>query len=385
MSFNFPSLLTVALALTYVFFVVSIFVSGLGEFINTVVLDRRAVLLRRAFETMFGDPAFAEALYAHPLVKGQITRRRKVLLEHLPFVRRSGRVTATEVEQLPSYIAPQNFSAFVMSLLHESLPPGTASPLPFAQVGSAAVTLGGRFPDLQHVIEALLPGAADENDLKARLEAWYNEHMERISGFFKRDTQETLRYVALVLAVLLNIDTIQLTHRLFTDPVLAGALAAQAETVVEETDSDDAEVSATAFLRQRRLQRDRNRDSLVIVASPDSSLTDAERTARQDRLDSHRVAYDRRRAALQDTARREVYRRRVEKLRDLASETVELPVGWSLREAETLSGWDYVLKPTGWLLTMVAASFGAPFWFDVLILLVNIRNVGRKPEEPKKK
>lgn len=385
MRFDFPSLLTIALALSYVFFVVSLFVSGIGEFINTVVLDRRATLLRRALETMFGDPAFAEALYAHPLVKGQITHRRKVPLEHLPFVRRSGRVTATEVEQLPSYIAPQNFSAFVLSLLHESLPPGTASPLPFDQVGSAVVALGGRFPDLQKVLEALLPGAADENDLKARLETWYSEHMERISGFFKRETQETLRYVALVLAVVLNIDTIQLTHRLFADPLLAGVLAAQAETVVEKLDSDDAEVSATAFFRQRRLQRARNQDSLAIVAKPDSELTDAQRTARQARLDSHRVVYEQRLVALQDTTRREVYRRRVETLRDLANETVELPVGWSLREAEALRGWDYVLKPTGWLLTMVAASFGAPFWFDLLVLLVNIRNVGRKPEEPKKK
>ena len=230
-----------------------------------------------------------------------------------------------------------------------------------------------------------MPGAADENDLKARLEAWYGEHMERISGFFKRETQETLRYVALVLAVALNIDTIQLTHRLFANPALAGALAAQAETVVEKTDSDAAEVSATAFLRQRRLQRARDQDSLAIVAKPDTTLSEAERAARQARLDSHRVAYEQRLVALQDTARREVYRRRVENLRDLANETVELPVGWSLREAEALSGWDYLLKPAGWLLTMVAASFGAPFWFDLLVLLVNIRNVGRKPEEPKKK
>jgi len=385
MRLDLPNLLTVALALSYVFFVVSLFVSGLGEFINTVVLDRRAVLLRRALETMFSDPAFAGALYAHPLVKGQIARRKKVLLEHLPFVRRSGRVTVTEVEQLPSYIAPQNFSAFVLSLIHESLPATVASPLPFDQFGRALVAVGTRFPDLQKVLEALLPGAADENELRTRIEAWYGEHMERISGFFKRETQETLRYVALVLAVALNIDTIQITHRLFADPALAGALAAQAETVVEKTDSDDAEVSATAFLRQRRLQRERDRDSLNIVAEPDSGLTDAERAARQARLDSHRVEYDRRLVALQDTARREVYRRQVENLRDLVNETVELPVGWSLREAEALGGWDYVLKPTGWLLTTVAASFGAPFWFDLLILLVNIRNVGRKPEEPKKK
>ena len=45
---------------------------------------------------------------------------------------------------------------------------------------------------------------------------------------------------------------------------------------------------------------------------------------------------------------------------------------------------------TGWLITTLAASFGAPFWFDTLNKVIDIRGVGRAPEEkdptaPKKK
>ena len=36
----------------------------------------------------------------------------------------------------------------------------------------------------------------------------------------------------------------------------------------------------------------------------------------------------------------------------------------------------------GWLLTAVALALGAPFWFDTLCRLVNIRNLGIKPPRP---
>jgi hypothetical protein len=34
----------------------------------------------------------------------------------------------------------------------------------------------------------------------------------------------------------------------------------------------------------------------------------------------------------------------------------------------------------GWILTTAALSFGAPFWFDILVKLVNVRNVMKKPD-----
>jgi hypothetical protein len=42
------------------------------------------------------------------------------------------------------------------------------------------------------------------------------------------------------------------------------------------------------------------------------------------------------------------------------------------------------LKVLGLLLTMGAASLGAPFWFDVLNKIVTIRSVGKAPEETPK-
>ena len=39
----------------------------------------------------------------------------------------------------------------------------------------------------------------------------------------------------------------------------------------------------------------------------------------------------------------------------------------------------------GWIITALAVSVGAPFWFDTLNRFMNIRNAGRAPDEPRDK
>ena len=64
----------------------------------------------------------------------------------------------------------------------------------------------------------------------------------------------------------------------------------------------------------------------------------------------------------------------MEQLEDLG-----FPIGWeeSNRPIGT-GGWAAAVL--GWLLTAIAVSFGAPFWFDVLGKFSNLRAAGRKPE-----
>ena len=53
-----------------------------------------------------------------------------------------------------------------------------------------------------------------------------------------------------------------------------------------------------------------------------------------------------------------------------------LPVGWS--QAPTSAGAGLLLFG-GWLVTAISVLFGAPFWFDLLQRLVNLRGTGSKP------
>jgi hypothetical protein len=61
---------------------------------------------------------------------------------------------------------------------------------------------------------------------------------------------------------------------------------------------------------------------------------------------------------------------------------LSLPIGWSA------SQWQYLRDPghlvsafLGWFLTGLAASLGAPFWFDTLQRFVTVRGNGRSPDE----
>jgi hypothetical protein len=73
-------------------------------------------------------------------------------------------------------------------------------------------------------------------------------------------------------------------------------------------------------------------------------------------------------------------------LQQIAQEIREIntpPIGWS-REAKDIRAWQSglgagALKVLGILLTAFAIVMGAPFWFDMLNNLINLRSSGNPP------
>jgi hypothetical protein len=85
----------------------------------------------------------------------------------------------------------------------------------------------------------------------------------------------------------------------------------------------------------------------------------------------------------------------IQALQDQNQALRALPLGWG---DETFPTWDWqtfapyifvFLKLIGILATTLALSLGAPFWFDLLQKVANIRGTGPKPDavksEPVKK
>jgi hypothetical protein len=79
---------------------------------------------------------------------------------------------------------------------------------------------------------------------------------------------------------------------------------------------------------------------------------------------------------------------RIDRTRDLLKAT-RLPLGWP-------DGVPFIQRPfdwktfdgsllAGWLLTAIGASFGAPFWFDLLNRFVTLRSGGPRPDAGKHK
>jgi hypothetical protein len=74
-----------------------------------------------------------------------------------------------------------------------------------------------------------------------------------------------------------------------------------------------------------------------------------------------------------DSDQEEVGAEIVERLEDIG-----LPLGWGDSSRPDEAG-EWVAAVVGWLVTAIAVSFGAPFWFDLLNKFANLRNAGRKP------
>ena len=237
---------------------------------------------------------------------------------------------------LASYVSAQ---AFARSLIDLLVPDGT---------GTTTIT------QLRHQIEnlpvgvpardallSLTRGAGDSvEQFRKAVERWYDEQMGRVSGWYKRWTQRHLLIVGVLLAVLMNINTFAMTRALYQDQPIRNAVVAQA--VSTQGCPATAGPERDACLAQ---QQDVLRElSLPLGWNLDQAAADCR--AYNGEGCSWRVGN-------------------------------WVPFWFSSLGEQGADG--VLLTLLGWLLTAVAVSFGAPFWFDALSKLGSLRTAGRRP------
>ncbi len=164
---------------------------------------------------------------------------------------------------------------------------------------------------------------------QASIEGWFNDAMDRVSGWYKRRTQIWTLVIALALTLVANADTIHIARQLWTDPVLRAAVVEEAKVraqkprptiSVEYKDEDDP-------------------TNPTVTRNEGNQLSDKERDLLGQLLGWH--------DPIKDSLRPQVF--------------------------------------LGWLLTVLALSLGAPFWFDLLNKFMNVRFAGKSPDESSKK
>jgi hypothetical protein len=110
---------------------------------------------------------------------------------------------------------------------------------PLAQMADTINKLGEH--PVRKPLTAMIEDAAGSLDqFRLNLEDWFNQAMERVSGFYKRKVQIALLVYALVLATLLNVDTVALGRTLWTNGVLRQAVVAAAGQQGNQTPNDVA-------------------------------------------------------------------------------------------------------------------------------------------------
>ena len=243
------------------------------------------------------------------------------------------RTRRTGSMHLASYVSAEAFARSLLDLL------GATS---VRQLRTRIENLPDDLPARDALLSLVRGAGGGIDSFREAVERWYDEQMGRVSGWYKRWTQRNLLIVGALLAVLMNVNALAITKALYQDEPIRQAVVAQA-------------VSTQGCPAQAGPERE---------------------------------------ACL--SAQQEV-------LRDL-----QLPLGWNFDQAgaacQSHSGsacswrfWNWIpfwssemardgidgilLTILGWLLTAVAVSFGAPFWFDALSKLGSLRTAGRRPGE----
>ncbi len=196
------TVLEVAIGLTFCYGTVALIVSTLQEAL-AAAFRLRANTLLAGVKTMLNDPRFdglARAVYLHPLVN-----------PHTDGTQPDERDMRTR----PSYIEPAHFAIALVDSLWKA--PGD-----FAQLGNAIETIPD--PQVRQVMRGLYGRARDLQQFQDMLAGWFDNAMARMSGTYKRRQLLISLLLALLLAILFNIDSIHLFRTLWQQPGLAAHL-----------------------------------------------------------------------------------------------------------------------------------------------------------------
>jgi hypothetical protein len=83
---------------------------------------------------------------------------------------------------------------------------------------------------VQEALLALLHDAqGDAVAFRRNVERWYDDQMERVSGWYRKRIQKVLWILAFAVAIAINADTLQMGKRLWVDPSVRASLVSQAE------------------------------------------------------------------------------------------------------------------------------------------------------------
>jgi len=227
-----------------------------------------------------------------------------------------------------------------------------------------------RDESLKKALKALADQASGDMLLfQKELEAWFDARMERLSGLYKRWTNLTLIGLGVFVAASMNVDTIAILHQLSTDDNLR-------KSVVEMAMAENTERNGALAQQRSALEIARTSYYGALNASkpgvPPTELESAKKAVddAQLRLTEAEVNRDK-----DDKRARE----KLEALQNAADKS-RLAIGWQDVKWEPRKEYDWWLtKLFGIILTAIAISFGAPFWFDLLNQFISIRSALQPP------
>ena len=233
----------------------------------------------------------AKDIYEHPLVKKLEPKR--------------GR---------PSYLSGETFARAFLDVLDPNAK-NIADAAKAVESVKNSIQNAGIPEGVKKAVLALIDQSTDDLDkLRQSVQLWFDNAMDRISGWYKRRIRLLSLGVGILVAISFNADTLRIGDRLWKDPDLRVAVA-------------------------------------DLASSAAKGCEGVERVSDCPQLD---------------------------KFEKLQTELRAFPIGWQSSNRPDGAS-DFFLMLFGCVITGLAISLGAPFWFDVLNKLNSIRASGVKP------
>lgn len=369
-----PAILDVAIGMTLIFLTLSAICSSINEMIANF-LKLRASFLEQGILSLLADPTLARQLIEHPLL-GRPGTQPRTLPAYIPsesfalalmdLLRRRAGPAAARVARLRDEVEKIASSTLRQSLLASLSNPDASKALEDLRLSIALIQdpnvraaiaeffsaqeagevrrgiLSLSDARLQQVLLAFLDEAETKvqslEDLKMKIENWFNDGMDQVSLLYKRYVERILRVLAVIVCIIFNADALHIVNSLWQDPTLRDAIVAQAQSAAN-------------------------------AGQPVQSASQA-----LEQLNSFPVGWS---CADYNDIVRAGWKRSI----GVGVTPAAIPAQPGLCEVlagqpisgGSFSGLNLVLKVFGLALMSVGVSLGAPFWFTVLQKLVPLR------------
>ena len=221
--------------------------------------------------------------------------------------------------RLPSYISPAKFSKTFVNVMKKL---GKTEDV-LVDYKKALEDDKDKSDTKEMIYNMMNEAGQNLNDFKNQLEIWYDETMDRVAGWYKRRIQIITFCIALIVVFVMNVDTI----------AIAKKLSSESNTRIELVKIATDYAKATETVADTTVQADENIKEEV----------------------------------------RQI-------INDIKEQQSVISTGFPGFHLKTKEFWLYIL---GCLITAIALSLGAPFWFDLLNKLVKMRSAGTQEKTEK--
>jgi hypothetical protein len=189
------------------------------------------------------------------------------------------------------------------------------------------------------------------NQFRREIENWFDRSMERASGVYRRNNKLVAIIIGSFVAVAVNADTVHMVTRLSEDQFLRATVLGAAKDIATK----NSELTPRCLSKIDRAGR-----GISVPSDPNSpTANNSECPQVMDDLNQ-------------------------------AAESLSLPIGWGefnrkqqWAEAERSGNLMFLRYLLGWLVTGIALSMGASFWYELLGKVINVRNTGQTPPPPR--